>query len=315
MAVTRSLIFILLIFVPLILAVIVFIGVYVWKDAKRRDMNAPAWTLISVILPCFVGLGIYLAARYGHSKLHCPACGQNVKESFIVCPHCGAQLKLRCPGCGTPVEPGWKVCPQCAAPLPARTPPLQEEKKDKGLVWVLGICILLPAVLILLLLLFSLAPFGYSGHSSVQTGNTLAEWQADEADGWVLEEEPLQGWLEDCALMEEPGVRVLWQRLYCGEGDDEYQKQVCYIYVYGYSETQLNINISTSLWGNVGMKLNLTGRRDNGAPPMLYYAQVRADKVSGNEPAVYLNGAEQKGCAEKTEDILSTIFDPSPITE
>lgn len=312
MAMTLSIIWLLLIFLPLMLAVIVFIGVYVWKDAKRRDMNAPAWTLLAVILPCFIGLGIYLAARYGHSKLHCPACGNNVRESFIVCPHCGAELKLRCPGCGTPVEPDWKVCPLCAAPLPVRTPPV-EEKKDRGLTWVLGICILLPMVLIVLLLLFSMAPFGYSGHSSAQTGSTLAEWQADEMDSWILEEEPVQGWLEDCTLSEEPGVKVLWQRLYCGEGEKEYQKLVCYIYVSGYSETELNMDTDAGIWGNVGMKLYLTGKRDNDAEPMLYYAQVRADKVSGNEPKVHINGTEQKGCAEKAANILPSIFDAAPV--
>ena len=314
MAMTLSIIWLLLILLLPILAVSIFIGIYVWKDAKKRDMNAPAWTLLAVILPCFIGLGIYLAARYGHSKLHCPACGQSVRENFIVCPHCGAELKLRCPGCGTPVEPEWKVCPQCAAPLPARTP-LVKEKKDKGIIWVLVICILLPIVLIFLLLLFSMAPFGYSGHSSAQTGSTLAEWQADETQNWILEEEPVQGWLEDCALMEEPGVKVLWQRLYCGEGEKEYQKQVCYIYVSGYSETQLNMDTDAGIWGNVGMKLYLTGRRDNQAEPMLYYAQVRAEKVSGNEPAVYINGAEQKDCTEKAEDILPTIFDLAPTTK
>ena len=30
------------------------IGLFVWRDAKRRNMNAAAWTLLAVILPCFI---------------------------------------------------------------------------------------------------------------------------------------------------------------------------------------------------------------------------------------------------------------------
>lgn len=314
MAVIPVLILLMIILI-IVAAAGIAIGIFVWRDAKRRNMNAAVWTLLAVILPCFIGLAIYLVARSGHSRLHCPDCGKSVRETFVVCPHCGAELKLRCPACQTPVEPDWKICPQCAAPLPVRTPPL-EEKKEKGLGWLLAVCVLLPVVIVALLIILSSAPFGYNGSSTAMTGSPLSEWQEDEMDSWVLEKEPVQAWLEDCALMEQQGVRILWQRLYCGEGGTEYQKLLCYIYVNGYSETELDTDTEVGFFGDVGLEINLTGKRDNQAEPTLYYAQLRADKVSGNEPKVYLNGGLQKDCAEKTLDnILPSVFDSPAPTE
>ncbi len=292
----------------LILTTDIAIGIYVWSDARKRNMSAASWTLLAILLPCFIGLAIYLVARYGHSKLHCPACGESVRETFAVCPHCGAELKLRCPACQTPVEPDWKICPQCAAPLPERTPPVVE-KKEMGLGWLLVVCVLLPVAIIALLLAIDTAPYGYNGSSTAITGTTLSEWQTDETDSWILGEEPVQAWLEDCALTETPGVQVLWQRLYCGEGKTEYQKQVCYLYVTGYSETELDTDTEVGFLGDVRLEVELTGRRDNEAEPMLYYAQVRADKASGDEPKVYLNGELQRGCTEEAEAILPSVFD------
>ena len=49
---------IILSFVVLIalLTIPVMIGVYVYRDAKRRGMNAMAWTLIAVVAPALIGL-------------------------------------------------------------------------------------------------------------------------------------------------------------------------------------------------------------------------------------------------------------------
>ena len=47
-----------IIFIPialLLFAIPVLIGVYVWRDAKGRGMNAPLWTLVSVLAPSLIG--------------------------------------------------------------------------------------------------------------------------------------------------------------------------------------------------------------------------------------------------------------------
>ncbi|MBQ6687789.1 MAG: zinc ribbon domain-containing protein, partial [Bacteroidales bacterium] len=102
----------------LLLTVPVLIGVYVYRDAKRRGMNAALWTLIAVFAPSLIGFIIYLLVRGSYSDLKCPRCDTRVNDTYVVCPRCGAKLRPGCPNCGTAVESDWKVCPKCAQPLP-----------------------------------------------------------------------------------------------------------------------------------------------------------------------------------------------------
>lgn len=48
---------VLIVFIP------VLIGTYVYKDAKSRNMDAFLWTLVSILMPGFLGLIIYLIIR------------------------------------------------------------------------------------------------------------------------------------------------------------------------------------------------------------------------------------------------------------
>ena len=50
------------------------IGVYVYRDAKRRGMNAALWTLIAILAPSLIGFIIYLLVRGNYSNLKCPRC-------------------------------------------------------------------------------------------------------------------------------------------------------------------------------------------------------------------------------------------------
>jgi uncharacterized OB-fold protein len=36
-----------------------------------------------------------------------------VREEFVLCPHCGVQLKQKCSSCGRTTAPDWNVCPYC----------------------------------------------------------------------------------------------------------------------------------------------------------------------------------------------------------
>lgn len=134
----------------LLLTVPVLIGVYVYRDAKRRGMNAALWTLIAVFAPSLIGFIIYLLVRGSYSDLKCPRCDTRVNDTYVVCPRCGAQLRPGCPNCGTAVESDWKVCPKCAQPLPT----MQDDvvtpvrPKDKSLWKILVAIILIPLLLI-----------------------------------------------------------------------------------------------------------------------------------------------------------------------
>ena len=162
---------ILLLLIPLILLLIipVSIGVYVWRDAKRRRMNAVLWTIIAVFAPTLIGFIVYLLVRNSYSDLECPSCGTPVTKEYAVCPKCGAKLRMSCPQCAFPVEPDWKVCPHCAAPLPEdiREVTAPVRRKDKALWKILAAVIILPVAAIGILLALSVAPTG-TGSCSMQ---------------------------------------------------------------------------------------------------------------------------------------------------
>lgn len=113
----------LLIFVvalALVVALYAVVGVFVYRDARRRGMNAPLWTLVVILVPSFIGLIVYLLARNNLPEgSQCANCGAPVTETFLVCPKCGAELAAPCPGCGKQVSREWKLCPYCKAELPA----------------------------------------------------------------------------------------------------------------------------------------------------------------------------------------------------
>ena len=157
---------------PLLFAILcipVLVGVYVCRDAKRRQMNAPLWTLIAVVTPSLIGFIIYLLVRGNFSALRCPQCDGTVTDQYVVCPQCGAKLRPACPNCNMPIEPEWKVCPKCATPLPETPEEINTPVKprDKTLWKILLAVILIPVLLILALgLSFSAASGG--GASSAQ---------------------------------------------------------------------------------------------------------------------------------------------------
>lgn len=163
----------------LLLAVPVLIGVYVYRDASRRGMNAALWTLASAVVPMFAGFILYLLIRGGHPDLRCPRCGSFVGEAYTVCPSCGARLKCVCPACGRPVEADWAVCPYCAAALPAEQPEVTppERPRDRALWKILAAAVAVPGLLaVAAVLMFSLSGPGGGGASSM-TSMTIQEYK------------------------------------------------------------------------------------------------------------------------------------------
>jgi ABC-type tungstate transport system substrate-binding protein len=52
-----------LIVMAVLITVPVLMGVYVYRDAGRRNMNAAIWTLIALFAPLFTGFIVYLLVR------------------------------------------------------------------------------------------------------------------------------------------------------------------------------------------------------------------------------------------------------------
>jgi RNA polymerase subunit RPABC4/transcription elongation factor Spt4 len=116
--------------VALVFSAMLFMLGYVYRDAKRRGMNAALWTLLVLILSggyFLIGLIIYLLVREP-LPYTCPQCAATVNARFNFCPNCKYNLHPACPQCQREVDDSDKFCPYCAtelthAPKPSTEPP------------------------------------------------------------------------------------------------------------------------------------------------------------------------------------------------
>lgn len=232
------------------LAIPVLIGVFVYKDSKKRNMNAVLWTLIAVLAPTFIGLIIYLIVRADHSPLQCPSCSQIVTDRYTVCPKCGAKLKLTCEKCSYPVEPQWNICPNCAEPLPENQKnPLPAPGNDKGLVGILIAVILIPVALCIILAMgfWLLSPGSEPMTSSSMYTDSLDKTELSKVD-------EVNSWLSDCDQTGD-GIYVL---AYESKGDTT---QSYLIYRKGAAKTA-DIQTDSSLEGFFRKPVNIFAYSD-----------------------------------------------------
>ena len=154
----------LFVFIPLILIMApLLIGVFVYKDAANRNMNALMWALISVLVPAFVGLLAYLIVRNDYPDLQCPKCFHRVGKDYVSCPNCGVKLKSTCQNCGQPIQSTWKTCPYCSTSVAYdQYAAVPIENKDTSIVKVLLVLILLPIILVVMALLYYMFRFSVS---------------------------------------------------------------------------------------------------------------------------------------------------------
>lgn len=175
----------------LFLVLPILIGVYVYRDASNRGMNAPLWTLVAALAPSGIGLIIYLVVRSDFNSYECPNCKAPVLEEYSSCPKCGTPLKAKCTNCGNPIASGWQNCAHCGEPVPPDTKiPFIQRRKDNGLGKILVAVILIP-VLIISILIFGLASFRSSHPISV--GSVDGMRVEDFADNRTISD-----WLKSC---------------------------------------------------------------------------------------------------------------------
>jgi len=101
------------------LSIFLFMLGYVYRDARRRDMNPALWMLLVLILSpayMFIGLIIYLLVREP-LPYTCPQCSTFVNARFNFCPNCKYNLHPACPQCQREVSDTDKFCPFCATEL------------------------------------------------------------------------------------------------------------------------------------------------------------------------------------------------------
>ena len=178
------------VFIVLAIAIIVpfVIGFYVYRDARRRGMNALLWALVAAAAPALIGLIVYLLVRGDYSNLRCPNCDALVKEQFVVCPKCGTKLRASCPNCATPVELDWAVCPKCTQPLTEVQMDVRNpiRAKDKSIWKVLAIVLIVPILLIALLVLSLSASFA-GGSSSFREVSVEEYHEIMNREGYASE--------------------------------------------------------------------------------------------------------------------------------
>ena len=201
-----------LVIVPFFIIVPLLLGVFVYRDAKSRGMNALLWAFAAALCPSFLGLIVYLLVRGSYANWKCPRCGGPVQESYTACPQCGAKLKASCTHCGGAIEKDWQVCPHCATPLDWAdrdfTPPVKPQEKG------LGVIILLVILVPILLLTLLFMAFSFTGSTGA-----LHSAHFDEADTLRIRSSlrPIhEDWLELCD--ESDTVQVL---VSCEEGGEQ----------------------------------------------------------------------------------------------
>lgn len=199
----------------------ILIGIYVYKDARRRSMNVVLWTLLSAFAPGFVGLIIYLIVRSDSTGARCKSCNNLVWESFAVCPHCGASLKEHCRTCNSVLENGWANCPQCGAEIPEdqRERLNVAPKKDKGLKWLLAVLIIVPVLLFGILVgsthirIQQLVGLDYNFHSFPTKAEAVAEYPF------------LTDWMAEC---DAKGEGIYHYRFEENSSDNDVQRHIIY---------------------------------------------------------------------------------------
>lgn len=291
----------LLLMLAVFLTVPVLIGVYVYQDARRRNMNAVLWTLIAIVAPALIGFIIYLLVRGSYPDLECPQCGAPVTEQYVVCPHCGAKLRPACPNCATPVEPDWKVCPRCATPLdgvemPSAPPP---RRKDRSLNKILIAVIAVPLALI------ALAVFSFTTLQFAAGPSTMDVVTFDEYDQGQTSEEirdAVHQWLDGLDGRTDRAYALRYD--YVNELDVGYE---CFYLIYlpaggGYSNS---FGTQTDLFGtSLVLRTERTGNSG-----ILYCMQSHGEKPLPLR--VILNGKRIR-CDVAEVDYNPTLFPIEP---
>ena len=259
------------------------IGVYVYRDAKRREMNAALWTLIAILAPSLIGFIIYLLVRGNYSNLKCPRCDATVTEQYVVCPKCGAKLKPSCPNCSAPVEPDWTVCPKCAQPLPT----VQEDiitpvqPKDKTLWKILAAIIIIPVVLLLVLGISFSAVSG--GGSSSLREISFDEYYADQETPESTKEY-VREWIEGLEISTDHAYALRYTHRF----DPESKSKDYYYLIYvpgGGGAERCGFGYSAGLF-STAFKLDLEGTNNQDG---LYCAMTTSNKAAP-QLRVTLNG-------------------------
>ena len=248
----------------------VMIGIYVYRDANARGMNAPLWTLIAVLAPTFIGLIVYLIVRTDHTTFQCPKCNQALEASWAICP-----------SCGEPVPEGIKVSSGIV-------------QKDKGLGKLLLAVILIPLLIVILLIvgLFGMRTTNYSSIGAVD-GMRIEDF----TDNKVVE-----NWLDNSDAQGN-GIYVLAHQEVTTA--DNSGTKYSYIFYRKGLTSSVDVSVedaSKGLFTNSALEIKYT---DTGTVPTSNYHIYQVEYITSDAPklVIYVNG-------KKVDFIQTTTDEP-----
>jgi flagellar basal body-associated protein FliL len=76
----------------LMIGAVIGLGVWTYRDAKARGLEAGLWTAIVVAIPNFIGLLVYFLVGRKQQQVLCSACGRETQSGKLHCFNCGALL-------------------------------------------------------------------------------------------------------------------------------------------------------------------------------------------------------------------------------
>lgn len=76
----------------LVVMAMVGLGIWTYRDAKSRGLEARMWTLIVVLVPNFIGLLLYFLIGRRQLQTLCPSCGFKTQQGKPYCSSCGAAM-------------------------------------------------------------------------------------------------------------------------------------------------------------------------------------------------------------------------------
>lgn len=73
----------------------VFLGLWVYRDARNRGVSAGLWTAVVLLVPNLIGLLLYFLVGRKQAMVQCAHCGAEVLQTAHYCSSCGETLTVR----------------------------------------------------------------------------------------------------------------------------------------------------------------------------------------------------------------------------
>ena len=93
----------------------ILVGVYVYRDAVRRNMSAGLWALAAALVPAFIGLIVYLLVRSEYA----PDVRHRLRRILRFAPSAARS----CAPAARTVKPRWSQTGRSAPDVPRSSPP------------------------------------------------------------------------------------------------------------------------------------------------------------------------------------------------